>query len=408
MTEINSVSLQQVQTTNHQEKKLLSKAERRTTELQKFIPQPGFIDSFKGNLKYASKYHDWGFNLPFRLQEASNLFTGAIAATMALPVVSIHLIAQSVLSPCHYLRGKEDSFDSLKQAAQNMGLATKLILVGVPLGISKVAIGLITDTFKLGLYGARSVYSYFHPERKRICLVLIDIQNDFFDEGVVGEQHYEKGNLAVKDACQILSPVNALLSAKKTSLLGNSVLVAASKDWHPANHGSFASQHGVDPFSWVPLNGIKKENGEGAQKAWPDHCIQGTKGAEFAPGLLTDKIDLTVTKGEDDRVDSYSALNDNGGVKTKFGAHLKAEQIDTLIFTGLATDYCVKFSAEDALRAGYDVVMVEDAMKGIGDHHAEETRQYLTAVAKEMKKSVQFLTKEQVIKQFPDHFKAGT
>ncbi|MCV9963983.1 bifunctional nicotinamidase/pyrazinamidase [Pararhizobium sp. BT-229] len=178
------------------------------------------------------------------------------------------------------------------------------------------------------------------------ALLLVDIQNGFCPGG----------NLAVEGGHEIVPIANALIAS------GRYDLVVASQDWHPANHGSFASQHeGKNVFELGELGGQP-------QMMWPDHCVQGTADAEFHPDLDNAKIDLVQRKGENPLVDSYSAFRDNAGdALTGLDGYLRDKRVTELDVCGLATDYCVRFSVEDAVEflPGVKVRFVEDASRGI-------------------------------------------
>ena len=148
------------------------------------------------------------------------------------------------------------------------------------------------------------------------ALLLIDIQHDFL----------EGGALAVPLANAIIPIANAMMDRFDT--------VIATQDWHPAGHGSFASTHNKPQYEVIDLHGLP-------QVLWPDHCVQGTHGAEFHPDLNTARFDRIIQKGSDPTVDSYSGFADNGGrIETELDDHLKAQGIETLYVCGLATDYC--------------------------------------------------------------------
>ena len=188
------------------------------------------------------------------------------------------------------------------------------------------------------------------------ALLLIDIQNGFCPGG----------NLPVPDGDAIVPIANALIEN------GSYDVIVASQDWHPANHGSFASQHaGAKPFDMGTLSGQP-------QVLWPDHCVQSTPDADFHPDLNTDAIDYIQQKGENPAVDSYSAFRDNDQAAiTGLAGYLRAQQVTELDVCGLATDYCVKFSALDAVSMlpGVKVRFIEDASRGIdpaGVHAAIE------------------------------------
>lgn len=178
------------------------------------------------------------------------------------------------------------------------------------------------------------------------ALMLIDIQNGFCPGG----------NLPVADGDQIVPVANALMKD------GCYDLVVASQDWHPANHGSFASQHpGAKPFDMGELSGKP-------QVLWPDHCVQDTSDAEFHPGLDLSAIAHIQKKGENPAVDSYSAFRDNDrAALTGLADYLRQKGVTELDVMGLATDYCVKFSALDAIDMlpGVKVRFIEDGSRGI-------------------------------------------
>lgn len=178
------------------------------------------------------------------------------------------------------------------------------------------------------------------------ALLLIDIQNGFCPGG----------NLPVAEGDHVVPVANALMKS------GRYDLIVASRDWHPADHGSFASQHpGAKPFDMGELNGQP-------QVLWPDHCVQGTADAEFHPALDRALIDHVQTKGENRSVDSYSAFRDNDrAALTGLADYLRQKGVTALDVMGLATDYCVKFSALDAvdMLPGVAVRFIEDGSRGI-------------------------------------------
>ncbi|WP_313061605.1 bifunctional nicotinamidase/pyrazinamidase [Agrobacterium cavarae] len=178
------------------------------------------------------------------------------------------------------------------------------------------------------------------------ALLLIDIQNGFCPGG----------NLPVADGDKIVPIANALIEN------GGYDLIVASQDWHPANHGSFASQHpGKQPFEMGELSGKP-------QVMWPDHCVQETPDADFHPDLNTQAFDHVQQKGENPAVDSYSAFRDNDQwATTGLADYLNRQGVTVLDICGLATDYCVSFSALDARDMLPDVKVrfIEDASRGI-------------------------------------------
>ncbi|WP_339691863.1 bifunctional nicotinamidase/pyrazinamidase [Celeribacter baekdonensis] len=172
------------------------------------------------------------------------------------------------------------------------------------------------------------------------ALIVIDIQNDFCPGGA----------LAVAGGDEIVPSVNALMDEFAAVIL--------TQDWHPAGHSSFASTHSAPPFSTTKMP-------YGPQVLWPDHCIQGTDGAAFHPGLRVDG-DLIIRKGYNPEIDSYSAFFENDHVTpTGLEGYLKTRGIDTLTLVGLAFDFCVNFSAVDAARLGFKVSVREDLCRAI-------------------------------------------
>ena len=174
------------------------------------------------------------------------------------------------------------------------------------------------------------------------ALLLVDIQVDFLPGGA----------LAVPAGDEILPVVNRLLPRFET--------VIATKDWHPPDHGSFASNHpGRKIGEMVHLHGLE-------QILWPDHCIHDTTGAEFARGLDTESITHVFYKGTDADIDSYSAFFDNARLRsTGLDKALKAKRVDELLICGLALDYCVKYTALDAFELGFQTRVVNDATRPV-------------------------------------------
>jgi nicotinamidase/pyrazinamidase len=174
------------------------------------------------------------------------------------------------------------------------------------------------------------------------ALILVDIQNDFLPGGA----------LAVPEGDKVIPVANRLQTVF--------TVVVATQDWHPPNHGSFAANHPAkNVFDQIDLNGLP-------QTLWPIHCVQNTKGAELASTLDRGRISKVFLKGTDPRIDSYSGFFDNGHRKsTGLGEWLKAQGITEVFVCGLATDYCVKFTALDALQIGFKTHFIEDASRGV-------------------------------------------
>lgn len=174
------------------------------------------------------------------------------------------------------------------------------------------------------------------------ALIVIDVQNDFCPGGA----------LAVAGGDEIVPLVNRLIA--------DATHVVLTQDWHPAGHSSFASTHpGRSPFETIEMP-------YGPQTLWPDHCIQGSKGALFHPGLVWTKGEIVIRKGFRHEVDSYSAFYENDHVTpTGLGGYLRERGISGVTLCGLATDYCVGFSALDAVAQGFATTVRLDACRGI-------------------------------------------
>lgn len=175
------------------------------------------------------------------------------------------------------------------------------------------------------------------------ALILVDLQNDFLPGGA----------LAVPRGELVIPPANRLQSRFD--------LCCATQDWHPEGHGSFASSHpGKQPGERVELGGL-------AQILWPDHCVQGSRGAALAARLDTRRVEAIFRKGTDPGIDSYSGFFDNAERKaTGLGAYLQGRGVREVHVLGLATDYCVKATALDARRLGFpSVSVIEDACAAV-------------------------------------------
>jgi len=174
------------------------------------------------------------------------------------------------------------------------------------------------------------------------ALIIVDMQYDFMPGGA----------LATRGGDELPDLINRLQDGFD--------LIVATQDWHPPGHGSFASSHpGHEPGEVIELNGLE-------QILWPDHAVQGTHGAELVADLDQDRIAHIVQKGTDPGVDSYSGFYDNGHrVDTGLDAYLKSQGITQVYVVGLALDYCVKYTALDAERAGYDTTLIADASRAV-------------------------------------------
>jgi nicotinamidase/pyrazinamidase len=174
------------------------------------------------------------------------------------------------------------------------------------------------------------------------ALILVDIQNDFLPGGA----------LAVARGDEVIPVANRAQE--------HFPLVVATQDWHPKDHGSFASRHpGRRPGDLSELDGLP-------QVLWPDHCVQGSPGAQFGPGLSMNRVEAIFRKGTDPRIDSYSGFFDNGHRKsTGMGDYLHGRGVGDVYVLGLATDYCVKFTALDARRLGFRTFVLIDGSRGV-------------------------------------------
>jgi nicotinamidase/pyrazinamidase len=175
------------------------------------------------------------------------------------------------------------------------------------------------------------------------ALVLVDLQNDFIPGG----------SLAVREGDQVIPVANAAQKKKWD-------VIVATQDWHPKNHGSFASNHrGKHPGDMIELGGLP-------QVLWPDHCVQGSRGAEFHAVLDRSRITKIFKKGTDPEIDSYSTFFDNAHRKsTGLGDWLKEQKITDVYLLGLATDYCVKYSALDSVHLGFKTHVIIDGCRGV-------------------------------------------
>jgi nicotinamidase/pyrazinamidase len=174
------------------------------------------------------------------------------------------------------------------------------------------------------------------------ALVVVDIQYDFLPGG----------SLAVAGGDEIIEPINALSRRFRN--------VIQTQDWHPAGHISFASSHaGMAPFQMIELP-------YGPQVLWPDHCVIGTKGAELSVALDIPHVQTIIRKGYRETIDSYSGFRENDhSTQTGLAGYLRERGLKRLFICGLATDFCVAWTAEDGLAAGFETVVIEDATRAI-------------------------------------------
>lgn len=193
------------------------------------------------------------------------------------------------------------------------------------------------------------------------ALILVDLQYDFLPGGALA---VDQGHEVLPIACELAQ---------------RAPLVVATQDWHPPDHGSFASNHaGRHPGETINLDGL-------LQVLWPDHCVQGSRGADLHENLRLTRIDAVFRKGQDPTVDSYSGFYDNGRRRaTGLADWLRARAVKRVVLTGLATDYCVAATAVDAASEGFEVVVLLDAIRAVelaaGDSERAITRMMAAGV----------------------------
>jgi nicotinamidase/pyrazinamidase len=200
------------------------------------------------------------------------------------------------------------------------------------------------------------------------ALVIIDVQNDFIPGG----------NLPVTNGDSIVPVIN--------SLQKHFDLVVATQDWHPKEHRSFASNNdNRKPFEKVDINGT-------IDTLWPDHCVQGSKGAEFHPALETEKIAAVFRKGMDPDVDSYSGFYDNGHeLPTGLAGYLREKGAKEIFFCGLAADICVYYTIRDSVKEGFSSILIEDASIPLTPENYTLIKKELTSLGVKIIKSDKIL-----------------
>ncbi|MFC1743176.1 bifunctional nicotinamidase/pyrazinamidase [Candidatus Riflebacteria bacterium] len=197
------------------------------------------------------------------------------------------------------------------------------------------------------------------------ALIVTDVQNDFCPEGA----------LAVPEGHDVVPIINEIMEKFH--------FVVASQDWHPPGHLSFASQHeGKNPGDFIDLFGIE-------QLLWPDHCVQGTKGAAFFPDLHTHKFHQVFKKGVHKKVDSYSCFFENDKqTPTGLKDYFEIKGVSRVYVCGLATDYCVKYTALDAVICGFETYLIRDAARGVNLQQGDVEK----AIAEMAEKGVKIIT----------------
>jgi nicotinamidase/pyrazinamidase len=186
------------------------------------------------------------------------------------------------------------------------------------------------------------------------ALLIIDLQNDFLPGGA----------LEVKSGDIVIPVINSINTKFD--------LVVATQDWHPTNHSSFASNNtGAKPYETIELNGME-------QIMWPDHCVQGSEGAEITKDLDSIPVEAVFRKGMDPEIDSYSGFYDNHHKKdTGLAGYLKARKVNRLFIAGLAADVCVYYSLKDALKEGFETYLIDDGVRALDDEKFIEQKKEL-------------------------------
>jgi nicotinamidase/pyrazinamidase len=174
------------------------------------------------------------------------------------------------------------------------------------------------------------------------ALIIVDVQNDFI----------HGGSLEVPSGDKVIPVINRIQPKFE--------LILATQDWHPKGHKSFASSHeGKKAFEKIQLNGVE-------QVLWPEHCLQGSRGADFHPGLHVKRIETIFRKGTDPQIDSYSGFFDNSHKRsTGLAGYLRGRDVHTVFICGLAGDFCVYYTALDALKEGFKTFVIEDGTRAI-------------------------------------------
>ena len=181
------------------------------------------------------------------------------------------------------------------------------------------------------------------------ALVIVDVQNDFLTNG----------SLEVPGGNEVIEPINQIIK--------NYALVVATKDWHPQDHISFASNHPGKQIGDV----VKVEDID--QILWPDHCVQGSKGSNFPETLNSKIIKKIIYKGTDPQIDSYSGFHDNGKIRsTGLLEYLKVNNVRSIDYVGLVTEYCVKFTVLDSIEEGFKTSVILDGIKGINPEESNK------------------------------------
>jgi len=254
---------------------------------------------------------------------------------------------------------------------------------------------MLTEFIGLLLLVAFLLFALTKQKKKKTALLIIDVQNDFLPAAATHDK--KDGSLAVANADEVIPVINELRKRVKFDL------IALTQDFHPADHCSFHTNNKGSELMKV----FKLPSGE-MQMMWPAHCVQGTKGAEFADSLILDKTDVVVKKGLKQNVDSYSGFYDNDHKsQSELEAKLKEADISTVFVVGIAYDYCVGFSALDAKAANFEVYVCEDATRGVAEETIKERKQQMIQAGVHIIKSSDISSEAVVKKPDADDAKAA-
>jgi nicotinamidase/pyrazinamidase len=313
--------------------------------------KPKYVPTFKdsiwaGKLDPAREHFRMGFGRAYNVYALKRNVLCILSTGAALPA-KIGQFVYHLLSACC----SKHSRDMLRRDVKDLKDATGFIVFGTFAGIGHAALTVLYDPFDWAYHKCTNKGS-------KGGLIHVDPQWDFCPAGDIlidGKlHHYDGGSLAVNGAWDIFPVINKLQKAFKGTIVG-------CKDWHPIKrqpHGSFAKMLGVAPFTLTTLNGR-------TQKAWPIHCVQGSRGAEYVPALDQSRIQDIVVKGLNPRIDSYSGFADADGNNTRMEEILKKKGVTDVFVDGLAFDYCVGYTALDAQKAGFKVTVIEDATRSV-------------------------------------------
>lgn len=324
--------------------------------------------SIFGDLNYARFHRELGGVRRYFIYAVPNLFVSAVASLIAIPA----LVLKTTISALLILKNMwnksfVDATDPFLNNASDLMDALLMAVSGVALGIAKLALSIFRDPYQIYLE-RRELRN--NPEGN-IALIGVDPQKTFV----------KGGNLAVPDGELIADTAREMMNAAAVT----EILTILTQDWHDGDHISYAANAGLPVFTTVEARGLKD------QVLWPAHAMQNTAEAGFLDELPMDKVKYVVRKGYG-LDDSYSGFFDNGKVHaTVLHELLQSRNVKKLILFGLATDFCVNFTAQDAKELGYDVVIVEDASKGTSSATTQQAKIML------QEKGIRFVNTKDVI-----------